>query len=571
MEHTFKHGYLALLLASLLISKASFAEETSPEPTLSPTSTETTQQSEPVEAQKQAESQESVSSPEANQAPEENTSISAVVPAEGSTLSEKKDTSASEESPTDKKIESEAIVDQSSVIHKELTDPKALDQTTVNPPIKPEQKKPDALATKKQSSPTTSTLIDVLELEDHASNKNYQKGYELAKKILSHWEGDSTFDFLYGVHAIETGHYDEATFAFERLTLLNPKTLRYRLELARALYFNNNLDTAKTEFEIALASNPPENVQTNIKGFLNKIKKSKEKATHNWAAGIGFDIGYDSNINSGTEEDGVDIPNIGFVSLQEEAQSLGSSFKQFNTQGIYSYSHKKHHSLDVSFNTTHKRNDEVTTYDLDVINLSGGYSWQPTRSIRIQGGLTSTNVKLDGEAYQKQNTINAMGLYTRKNGFTFSANINTGSRSAESETAPDADISLYALSVIWPSSNTKSTNLSLYSSNDDVSNPTLSHFGKDSTGIYFGTKLLITQSIVRSMLISISSTEYQSIDPNFQEVRKDTSIMGSWGYTWNASKYISVNTNFLISHNASNLDLFTSYRAIFNTGLKVNF
>jgi hypothetical protein len=227
--------------------------------------------------------------------------------------------------------------------------------------------------------------------------------------------------------------------------------------------------------------------------------------------------------------------------------------------------------LDVSFNTTHKRNNEVSTYDLDVINLFGGYSWQPSRSIRLQGGLTNTNVKLDGEAYQNQSAISAMALYTRKNGFSFSANVNAGSRTAETDSAPDADISLYSLSMIWPSSNIKSTNLSLYTGSDDVSKADLAHFGKDTFGLNFGTKLLITQSIVRSMLISINNTEYQSADPNFQEVRKDTAIMGSWGYAWNASKYISVSSNLIVSHNASNLDLFTSYRAIFNTGLSVNF
>lgn len=438
-------------------------------------------------------------------------------------------------------------------------------------PVAPPAKKQVAKQPAKPVAPEGPSLIDVIQLEDHASNEKYQEGYALAQKILPHWEGDSTFDFLYGVHAIETGHFDEATFAFERLTLLNPRTIRYRLELARALYFNNNLDTAKNEFEIALASNPPENVKTNIQGFLDKIKKAKEKASHHWSVGAGFNMGFDSNINSGTEEDGVDIPNIGFVSLQEEAQSQSSSFTQFSTQGIYSYSHWKHHSLDVSFNTTHKRNDEVSTYDLDVINLFAGYSWQPTQNIRLQGGLSNTDVKLDGEAYQNQNTVNAMGLYTNKSGFSFSASMSSGSRSAESINAPDADISLFALSMIWPSSKNKSTNLSLYTSNDDVSNTDLAHFGKTASGINFGTKLLITPSIVRSMLISISSTEYQAADPNFQEVRKDTSAMGSWGYEWSVSKYFNLNANLIVSHNASNLDLFTNYRAIVNTGISVNF
>lgn len=427
------------------------------------------------------------------------------------------------------------------------------------------------LETPSSETQETSTLLDIIQLEDYANNNDHQQGYTLAQKILFHWEGDPTFDFLYGVHAIETGHYDEATFAFERLTLLNPKTLRYRLELARALYFNENLDTAKSEFEIALASNPPENVKTNIQYFLNKINQAKQKASHDWSIGVGFNTGYDSNINSGTEEDGVDLPNIGFVSLQDEAQSQGSSFTQLTTQGLYSYSHNKHHSLDASLSTTHKRNSEVTTYDLDVINLFTGYSWQPTQRIRVQGGLNYSNVKLDGTAYQNQTTVNALALYTTQTGYSFSSNVNLGSREAESETAPDADVSLFSLSLIWPSTQTKTTNLSLYFGDDKVNSSTLAHFGKTILGLNYGTQLLITPSVIRSMVITINNTEYQAPDPSFLEVRQDTSTMGSWGYTWAISNYFSANANISLSHNSSNIDLFTNYRAIFNTGINVNF
>jgi tetratricopeptide (TPR) repeat protein len=536
MERTSKHLILIFTVIFLLISRTSIAIEID-------VKTELSEPIEPAEAGPTSSTPQNIQ-PEPTEQPI----------ASGQITTQKTTTKNPDPKAEDIKTEKETVHIPTAIAKESKSKPKSIEKAAVKKVID----KP-------------STLIDVLELEDHANNKRYQKGYALAQKILPHWEGDSTFDFLYGVHAIETGHYDEATFAFERLTLLNPKTLRYRLELARALYFNNNLDTAQTEFEIALAANPPENVKTNIKGFLNRIQKSKETFTHNWAVSAGINLGFDSNINSGTEEDSVEIPNIGFVSLQKEAQSQSSAFNQFNTQGIYSFSHKKHHSLDASFNTTHKRNSEVSTYDLDVINLSASYSWQPIRNIRLQGGLTNTDVKLDGQAYQNQSAVNAMALYTRKNGFSFGVNLNMGNRSAETNTAPNADISLYSLSMIWPSSNVKSTNLSVYTGNDDVNNVDLAHFGKQATGVNFGTKVLITQSIVRSMMISVNSTEYQAADPNFQKIRKDTAVMGTWGYAWNLSKYISVSSNIVVSHNASNLDLFTSYRAIINTGLSVNF
>jgi tetratricopeptide (TPR) repeat protein len=419
------------------------------------------------------------------------------------------------------------------------------------------------------------SVVDLMQLESHVNNKEYSQGYELAKKMLPVWEANSSFDFLYGVHAIETGHFDEATFAFERLTLLNPKTLRYRLELARALYYNNNLDTSKTEFEIALKANPPEKVKTNIQGFLDKITQTKEKAElttgHYWAVGAGFNAGFDSNINSGTEEDGVDLPSVGFVSLEEEAQSQSSAFTQFTTQGLYSYSFKKHHNVNLSVNTSHKKNNETSTYDLGVVNAFAGYSWQPLRSLRLQGGFSNTNVTLDGDDYQNQSTISGMALYTRENGFSISSNVSLGERSAKTVTAPDADISLVSISVIWPSTQTNSSNVSLYTATDDVSNTELAHFGKDIFGFHYGSKSMVYSTVIRSFLLSVNSTEYQASDPNFQKTRKDTAIMGSWGYAWHPKEFMTVSANASLSHNASNLDLFTSYRAILNTGINFKF
>lgn len=57
----------------------------------------------------------------------------------------------------------------------------------------------------------------------------FEQAYQLAISNLTEWEGDTEFDFIYGIAAIESGSPNEAVFAFERVALTaEDPTLRQR-------------------------------------------------------------------------------------------------------------------------------------------------------------------------------------------------------------------------------------------------------------------------------------------------------------------------------------------------------
>jgi len=71
-------------------------------------------------------------------------------------------------------------------------------------------------------------------LEKLVKQEKYQLAYKLAKKIRPQNEGDPRFDYLYGFSALQSGFYNEAVFALDRVTVSTPRVIRPRLELARA-------------------------------------------------------------------------------------------------------------------------------------------------------------------------------------------------------------------------------------------------------------------------------------------------------------------------------------------------
>ena len=56
-------------------------------------------------------------------------------------------------------------------------------------------------------------------LEQLIKMQQYQLAYNQALKILGENEGDPRFDYLYGLSASQTGHYNEAVFALDRVTV----------------------------------------------------------------------------------------------------------------------------------------------------------------------------------------------------------------------------------------------------------------------------------------------------------------------------------------------------------------
>ena len=115
-----------------------------------------------------------------------------------------------------------------------------------------------------QISQKRTTLARLEALDVLMKRNQFPQAFELADRLVEEFEGDPDFDFKYGMAAIETQHYDQALFAFERLVIGFPDQPRYRLELARTHFYLRNLIRAEIEFHKVLKQKPPEPVVQNV-------------------------------------------------------------------------------------------------------------------------------------------------------------------------------------------------------------------------------------------------------------------------------------------------------------------
>jgi hypothetical protein len=114
-------------------------------------------------------------------------------------------------------------------------------------------------------------------------------------------------EFVEAMRSYAARDYRHAEIIFRRIIDRDPRLLRVRLELARTLFMERKDEQADYHFRLAAASHPPAIVVRNIIRFREAIR-----ARRSWR--FNFDVGFapDSNINSATDKETVDIYGLPF-------------------------------------------------------------------------------------------------------------------------------------------------------------------------------------------------------------------------------------------------------------------
>lgn len=124
---------------------------------------------------------------------------------------------------------------------------------------------------------------------------------------LAEFDAGTQQDFVEGMTSYAARDYRRAEVMFRRILDRDPSLLRVRLELARTLFMERKDEQAEYQFRLAAAAHPPAMVARNIIRFREAIR-----ARRSWR--FNFDVGFapDSNINSATDKETVDIHGLPF-------------------------------------------------------------------------------------------------------------------------------------------------------------------------------------------------------------------------------------------------------------------
>ena len=132
--------------------------------------------------------------------------------------------------------------------------------------------------------------------KDHFDKAEFDKAFESYFELFRQDPGDPDINFNLGRAAFETGDYEAAIMAFERVLINRPDAVRAKLEIARSYYKLGSLESSEQYFQEVLAVNPPENVRSNINQYIKAIRQSKKEHFLSGKLSLGLD--FDDNVNA---------------------------------------------------------------------------------------------------------------------------------------------------------------------------------------------------------------------------------------------------------------------------------
>jgi len=123
--------------------------------------------------------------------------------------------------------------------------------------------------------------------------------------------------FLDGMIALARKDYARAEVIFRRILDTDPKLLRVRLELARTLFLETKDEEADYQFRLAVAVHPPDAVVHNVALYREAIRTRRA-----WRFNLEFGVAPDTNINSATTRERIEILGLPFrLDPQSRARS----------------------------------------------------------------------------------------------------------------------------------------------------------------------------------------------------------------------------------------------------------
>jgi len=239
------------------------------------------------------------------------------------------------------------------------------------------------------------------DLRDLLERNQAEAAYRLGKSQPDQL-GNPSFDFFFGIAALDAGRPGEGVLALERYLLNFPANRSARFQLARGYYILGEDQRAREEFDALLPAAQGEE-KAAIEQFLDAIRGRESRYTPTANYFVQFGAGYDSNINAGI--DSGSRPTVpGFGQLQPTNNSVsvreGDGFGSWaaGAQGSYPVAPGVALFGALAVDGRFHFDSDNDIFDQASIGASGGVSLLKNRNL-YKAGASASRLQVDGQGY----------------------------------------------------------------------------------------------------------------------------------------------------------------------------
>jgi len=247
--------------------------------------------------------------------------------------------------------------------------------------------------------------LDMEKASELVRNGRWTQAYEFLSPHQFSKAGDPSFDYLFGLTALEAGHASVATFAFERVLAVDPNHGAARLDMGRAYFTLGDMARARREFDLAHALDPPPAARATMARYLSEMEARENTPTTRATAYMEAGLGVDSNVTQGPSSSNVYLPVFGVsFTLDAANQKVRDNFSQVNAGADVNHRINDNVSLYGGIDAKWRGYSDVTNFNFGSADWRGGLQWQEGRDT-WRAGLGYNDYHLDHQKYRKISSV----------------------------------------------------------------------------------------------------------------------------------------------------------------------
>jgi len=256
---------------------------------------------------------------------------------------------------------------------------------------------------------------------------------------------DTQFNFALGRSAYETGNYETALAAFERVEMLDPASIRNKLELAKTYFMLKMYQDSELAFQEVLENtNLPENIRTTIELYAKVQKVQQKSFTY---ASVNLDWIYDSNVNYGALDDTYTLFDTNgnereYANASEESDYALQMFA--NIINVYDIGQKNGFAIKNKLTLFSKEYQDLDEYDIQYLGYTPSLLYKDTKNLR-EIGLDFGILNVADKAYLRTVAIVPKIEYRHTNTLKSIASIKLQKKDFVQKTHQDLDAKHYEI------------------------------------------------------------------------------------------------------------------------------
>lgn len=417
----------------------------------------------------------------------------------------------------------------------------------------------------------------------YLSKKQPERAYETLKPAELVYAGDAQYNYLLGMAAIDSGHPEDASWAFERVVAVMPHHAGARMDMARAFFQLKDYPRAEKEFQLLQAMNPPESAQKAIAFYLAEIDRLSDRHPKWILSGSAFTtVGYSSNATGAPSESNYIAAFAEMFSMSEDTVrrlydvtdgefEASDNFVEAGISGSATYKLPGPWSFYIAPTISRKNWFDETDYTTT--------SWSARLGTRWRQGRSDLNIYAQrSDSSQENDSGVAVSMLMADYGFLLSNRSRVGGQVSKSDNTFDGS----------STNDSETTNLTFYASyifgqyrpfvlqtqltkTDDKAVNGRTDGDKDALGIAVMGQFIFNQEHIFFANVNRLASEYDLKRSLYDTPRDETQMIYGLGYLWQLNKQLGIKAQVSRTETSSNISLYDMDKQDASVRLNYNF